>query len=118
MIKVGIQVPTDPKRNVMAGPSPKPRVINDKVIGISSPSQTYNGIPMISAKKKAKKPDEPIYFGMASSGIRVDSKLAITMPIKKYFPSSFVIFQKLLRNVTFSDSSSQPHLSEVEPLLC
>ena len=52
-------------------------------MGISSPSQTYNGIPMIKAKKKARKPEEPIYLGMASSGINVDKRLAIVIPSKK-----------------------------------
>ncbi len=83
IINVGRRVPTEPNKKVMAGPCPSPKVTNDSVMGISSPSQTYNGIPMIKAKKKARKPEEPIYLGMASSGINVDKRLAIVIPSKK-----------------------------------
>ena len=46
---VGIQVPTDANKKVNAGPAPNPNSINANVMGISSPSHTYIGIPKINA---------------------------------------------------------------------
>ena len=56
-------------------------------------------MPTINAKKNAKRPDDPIYLGMASSGTNVDKRLANIIPKKKYFPNSMVLFQKLLKKV-------------------
>lgn len=71
-------------------------------------------MPTINFKKNAKRPDDPIYLGMASSGTNVDKRLANIIPKKKYFPNSMVLFQKLLKKVIFSVLLSHPHFSEVK----
>ena len=93
IIKVGIQVPTEPNKNVIEGPWPKPKAVKDKIIGISSPSCTYNGIPIIKARKKAKNPEDPIYWGITSFGIKTVNSVAINRPIKKNFHSLLIIVE-------------------------
>ena len=76
-------MPTAPIIKVNVGPVAKPNDNNVYVIGISSPSQTYTGIPTIVANTYDNKGEFPMVFGMNSTGMSTVSNEAIANPIKK-----------------------------------
>ena len=110
MIIVGMQVPTEPSRNANVGPGPKPKLSSESAIGISSPSQTYRGIPIPTAEAYAQTHEVPIYSAIAPSGISAERIEAIKIPSTKYFPNSRVMLLTLLQKLTFV-SVSQPQAS-------